>query len=76
MDNKGSLKLLPWSKKNVVGVAAVYVVNVFVLIGLFVVAVYLNSKGSVTDFADYFSSLSNFFSFIAVLVLLVGVTAP
>ena len=75
MDNKGSLKLLPWSKKNVVGVAAVYVVNVFVLIGLFVVAVYLNSKGSVTDFADYFSSLSNFFSFIAVLVLLVGVTA-
>lgn len=75
MDNKGSIKLLPWSRKNVIGVAAIYVVNVLILAGLFIVAVYLNARRGGVPFDEYFASLNTFFSFFVVLILLVGITA-
>ncbi|MDY2841720.1 MAG: HDIG domain-containing protein [Candidatus Borkfalkiaceae bacterium] len=75
MDNKGSKKLLPWGKKDVIGVTAVYVVNLFVLAGLFIAAVFFNGRRGGQPFAEYFSSLSSFFSFLVVLVLLIGVMA-
>lgn len=75
MDNKGSVKLLPWSRKNVIGVAAVYVTNVLILAGLFIAAVYLNARRGGVPFDKYFASLNTFFSFLVVLILLVGITA-
>lgn len=74
MDNKGSLKLLPWSKKNIVGVTAVFVANVVVLALLFVLAVYFNALGKGKTLAENFNP-DSFFSFLVVLVLIVGVIA-
>lgn len=75
MDNKGSLKLLPWSKKNVAGVAAVYVVNFFIIAGLFIAAIYFNARRGGVPFDEFFGSLNSLFSFLVVLILLIGVIA-
>ena len=52
MDNKGSKKLLPWGKKDVIGVTSVYVVNLFVLAGLFIAAVFFNGRRGGQPFAE------------------------
>lgn len=74
MDNKSSKKLLVWSRKNIIAVSAIYLGNILILAGLFVAVVFFNSLKNGTSFKDFFTPSANFFSFLVVLFLLVGVT--
>lgn len=56
MENKGSKKLLPWSKSDIIKVALVYLFNVAVMIGLFFVGVYGLSSVGGEPFDEFFSS--------------------
>ena len=74
MDNRKSLKHLPWTNKDIIGVTAVYVINIFVLTGMFLLTIFLSSKYQQASFTDTFEP-ENFLGFFTVIVLLVGVTA-
>ncbi len=64
-----SLKLKPWTKRDVVNNAVTYVCNIILLSLLFLGSIYLDSVTSGKAFAEYFSVATDFFNFFILLVL-------
>jgi len=75
MEQKGSLKLLPWSKSDIVKVVLVYLFNLVVIIGLFLLGVFAVSQNGGTTFSEFFSEYSRFINFIVIAIMLFIVTA-
>ncbi len=71
MKKAKSQKVLSWGTKDYVKNVAVYVINAIVIALLFMAAVWFN----ITDFVEYFSNITSFIHFVALLLLVLGVMA-
>lgn len=72
---KGSMKLKPWTKKDVILNVVTYVANAFVFVLLYFGMIYLESVDSAVNFTEYFSDAKNLVSFILLVVPICAVTA-
>ncbi len=69
---KKSLKLLPWTNKDIIGVTATYIANVILLALFYIVIIRINMGAE--GFTEYFASPGTFANFMMLLVLFVVVT--
>lgn len=75
MQEKKSLKLLAWSKRDIFAVAFVYVINFMAIAGLFLVMAYFNSKTADKPFTQLLSDSHTLVNCLMLLFLFVGIIA-
>ena len=70
MEKGRSLKVLPWTKKNAAGVAAVYILNAIIMVGLFFGACALNVVTEGKTVADVLTESMQILEFAVIVALL------
>ncbi len=68
-----SQKILPWETKHYVLNVLTYVINTLVIVGLFILAVYLNGVTGGTDLEDYLQVLATPLHFLVLLIIIVAI---